>query len=71
MVCDKLISELRGEIKRLQTALSDLVDVADDLRCYTRDWDWKYGEKWDEEIDVARAICEMGGEAAEAVGGET
>lgn len=25
------------------------VDLADDLRCYTHDWDWKHGAYWDEQ----------------------
>ena len=48
-------AELRRVLGLLREKFTSLLDVADDLRCYTRDWDWKYGEYWDGEIESARA----------------
>jgi len=41
-------AEAAALIRRLQNQLRIAVDLADDLRGYTRDWDWKYGAEWDE-----------------------
>ncbi len=49
------------EIKRLQAIVDKLLEVGDDLRCYTHDWDWKYGEYWDKELNEAREAVEARG----------
>ena len=33
-----------------------IVELIDDLRSYTHDWDWKYGAFWDAEITRVRSI---------------
>ena len=33
----------------LAKALDDALELIDDLRSYASDWDWKYGEEWDEQ----------------------
>ena len=33
-----------------------IVELIDDLRSYTHDWDWKYGAAWDVEIARVRGI---------------
>jgi hypothetical protein len=47
---------LAAEVERLQAivdALPKLLEVAEDMRAYTHDWDWKYGEYWDNELAKA------------------
>lgn len=46
------------ENARLQAIVDKLLEVGDDLRCYTHDWDWKYGEYWDKELNEAREAAE-------------
>ena len=49
-------------------ALADAIELVDDLRCYTHDWDWKYGEDWDAaRVKLSEALAkanvrEAGGE---------
>jgi hypothetical protein len=45
---------MNDEIEELERALRDALELADDLRSYTHDWDWKYGEYWDR----TRAVLE-------------
>ena len=46
---------LLAEVERLRKVMSALLEVAEDLRGCTHDWDWKYGEYWDGEITKVRA----------------
>ena len=43
-----------SKIKRLHEIIDKLLELGDDLRCYTHDWDWKYGEAWDKDLDEIR-----------------
>lgn len=56
------LQELRGELSTMRAAFRELLEVAYDLRCYTQDWDWKYGEGWDAELEKA---AKAGGDDAE------
>ena len=47
-----------AELERLREALREALEYADDLRGYTHDWDWKYGEMWDAQRE---ALDEGGG----------
>lgn len=46
---------LADEVEKLRQAGRDLLEVSDDLRLYTADWNWKYGDYWDEELIKARS----------------
>jgi len=49
---DALLTKLRSaeaEASALRESLEKALALADDLRSYTHDWDWKYGEFWDGE----------------------
>lgn len=48
------------EIERLQAVFTNLLELADDLREYTHNWDWKYGEYWDRELNAAHEAVEAG-----------
>jgi hypothetical protein len=41
---------LREENRALRALVTKLDALAMDLRAYTHDWDWKYGEEWDSEM---------------------
>jgi hypothetical protein len=40
--------------KHLKKQIERLFELADDLRCYTHDWDWKHGAGWDREYKSIR-----------------
>lgn len=42
----------RSYVYKLEAQLAELRDLVEDLRCYTHEWDWKYGAEWDERIRV-------------------
>lgn len=44
------------EIEHLYERFASLLEVAEDLRCYTTEWDWKYGDWWDAELEKAREV---------------
>ena len=48
-------TEQSAEIARLRATLSQASEYAAHLRCYTHDWDWKYGQYWDSEAISIRA----------------
>lgn len=50
----KCLRAVRDENARLQAVVDELLGVADDMRIYTHDWDWKYGEYWDGVLEKAR-----------------
>lgn len=35
-----------------------LLELAQELRNYTHDWDWKYGEEWDSEMKRSEEYLE-------------
>ena len=41
-------------VEELAAGFKSLLEVAEDMRDYTHDWDWKYGEYWDAELKKAR-----------------
>jgi hypothetical protein len=58
----KLQTALHGRLKEaaeLHERLTELLDAADDMRAYTHDWDWKYGEYWDGELAKAREATKV------------
>jgi hypothetical protein len=45
--------------KAIEDALREALVLADELRSYTHDWDWKYGEEWDKaRAAIAAALAE-------------
>jgi len=42
----------------LTAQLAAALELADDLRSYTHDWDWKYGKTWDEQRAALAAMSE-------------
>lgn len=42
------------EIEKMQQKLARWSDLYADVRSYTHDWDWKYGNYWDKECDELR-----------------
>lgn len=40
----------------LEAAFQILLELAKELRGYTREWDWKYGEDWDKQLEAAEAF---------------
>ena len=42
---DALEQRAAALARRVESAL----ELIDDLRSYTHDWDWKYGEEWDKQ----------------------
>lgn len=41
------VDKLEEENKEIKTALLTVLELIDELRGYTHDWDWKYGKDWD------------------------
>lgn len=39
-----------------RAAYADLLELAEELRGYTHEWDWKYGEEWNAAIARAKAV---------------
>ena len=45
--------------KRLRELIHErLFELVDDLRCYTHNWDWKYGEYWDKEYAEIKQLLQ-------------
>ena len=41
-----------------ENMLAELLEAAEDMRNYTREWDWKYGEYWDGVLSKAREVIQ-------------
>ena len=48
------VEDCLSRIDAILDVLENLMEVTEDVRGYARDWDWKYGEEWDEEIGRAK-----------------
>lgn len=44
--------EQKGESREngLRDRLAVAIELIEDLRCYSNNWDWKYGEAWDSDM---------------------
>lgn len=50
----------RTSERELLMVLEEAHELVADLRCYTHDWDWKYGDWWDEEITKLATAIQKG-----------
>ena len=51
------LAALREQSAREREAWEEvprLLEAAEDMRSYTHEWDWKYGDHWDNELRMAR-----------------
>lgn len=56
--CERALRAERSARNDARDALRDLLEYALDMRGYCRDWDYKYGQEWDEAIARARKALE-------------
>lgn len=60
---NRIVPMLEAKLTIAKEALGGAIDLAEDLRGYTRDWDWKWGGVWEGLLAQARqALKDMEGE---------